>query len=130
MADGHDKSDELITEGDPSTETFHEIESEEVCSTKMRLLLKLTQSGQCPFPVGVITERSIMALVKRVLNVTPIGVTLMNDVDVVVEFRWGAHLFEISSALHALTVWDKYQVTIGCIFSSKRLIVDMVREIQ
>ena len=75
-------------------------------------------------------ERSVMALVKRVSNVTPIGVTLMNDVDVVVEFGRGARLFEISSALHAITVWDKYQVSVGCIFSNKRLIVDMVREIE
>ena len=47
MADGHDKIDEVVvvTEGESSGETFHEIESEEVCPTKMCLLLKVTQSG-------------------------------------------------------------------------------------
>ena len=130
MADGHDKCDEKVVEGEFSAETFHEIESDEVCPTKMCLLIKITQSGQRPLPVGVITERSIMALVKRVSNVTPIGVTIMNDVDVVVEFGRGARLFEISASLHATTVWDKYQVSIGCIFSDKRIIVDMVRDVE
>ena len=85
MADGHDTS-ELVAEQKLSAEAFHKIESDEVCPTKMCLLLKITQSGQHPLPVGVITERSVMALVKRVSNVTPIGVTIMNDIDVVVEF--------------------------------------------
>ena len=46
MADGHDKIDEVVVvaEGESSAETFHEIESEEVCPTKMCLLLKVTQS--------------------------------------------------------------------------------------
>ena len=102
MADGHDKSDEVVvkTEEESSTETFHDI-GEEVCPTKMCLLLKVTQSGQRPLPIGVVTERSVMALVKRVTNVTPTAVTLMNDIDIVVEFGRGARLFEISSALHA-----------------------------
>ena len=132
MADGHDKIDEVVvvTEGESSAETFHEIESEKVCPTKMCLLLKVTQSGQRPLPNGVITERSVMALVKWVSNVTPIGVTLMNDMDIVVEFGREARLFEISSMLHAVTEWDKYQVNVGCIFLSKKLIVGMVREIE
>ena len=132
MADGHDKIDEVVVvaEGESSAETFHEIESEEVCPTKMCLLLKVTQIGQHPLPIRVITERSVMALVKWVSNVTPIGVTLMNDMDIVVEFGRGARLFEISSALHAVTEWDRYQVNVGCIFSDKKLIVGMVREIE
>ena len=81
MADGHDKSGEAVAEGEFSAETYHEIESDKVCPTKMCLLLKITQPGQRPLPVRVITEKLIMALVKNI-----IGVTLMNDVDVVVEF--------------------------------------------
>ena len=56
MADGHDKCDEKVVEGEFSAETFHKIESDEVCPTKMYLLIKITQSGQRPLPVGVITE--------------------------------------------------------------------------
>ena len=130
MADGYDKSDKKVVEGEFSAETFHEIESDEACPTKMCLLIKITQSGQRPLPVGVITEQSIMALVKIVSNVTPIGVTIMNDVDVVVKFGRGARFFEISASLHTTTVWDKYQVSIGCIFSDKRIIVDMVRDVE
>ena len=48
MTDGHDKSDKKLAEGKFSAETFHEIESGEVCSTKMCLLIKITQSGQRP----------------------------------------------------------------------------------
>ena len=94
----------------------------------MSLLLKITQSGQRPLPIGVVTERSIIALIKRVTNYTPLGITIMNDVDVVVEFGRGVRLYEAAQLFHSLASWDQYKIEIGTIISSKPQIIDIVRE--
>ena len=49
-----------------SGETFHDIEVEcdDSVQGKLALQLHVSQPGNCSLPVGVITERSLMALVK------------------------------------------------------------------
>ena len=52
--------------GEMSGETFHDIEVEcdDAVQGKLALQLHVSQPGNCPLPVRVITERSLMALVK------------------------------------------------------------------
>ena len=119
---------ESNTHDDEVSDTFLDIECDDAVVTKMSLLLKITQPGQRPLPIGVVTERSIIALIKRVTNYTPLGITIMNDVDVVVEFGRGVRLYEAAQLLHSLASWDQYKIEIGTIISSKPQIVDMVRE--
>ena len=75
---------------------------------KLALQLHISQPSNRPLPVGVITERSLMALVKRVTNYIPIVITIMNDVDSVIEFGKGARMFEVAQQLQVLNVWDHY----------------------
>ena len=119
---------ESNTHDDEVSDTFLDIECDDAVVTKMSLLLKITQPGQRPLPIGVVTERSIIALIKRVTNYTPLGITIMNDVDVVVEFGRGVRLYEAAQLLHSLASWDQYKIEIGTIISSKPQIIDMVRE--
>ena len=53
-------------------------------------------------PIGVMTDRSVMDLVKKAKGTTPIGIMLMNDKDVVIEFEKGARVVEISQLLHSI----------------------------
>ena len=52
--------------GEASGETFHDIEVEcdDAVQGKLALQLHISQPGNHPLPVGVITERLLMALVK------------------------------------------------------------------
>ena len=52
--------------GEMSGETFHDIEVEcdDAIQGKLALQLHISQLSNCPLPVRVITERSLMALVK------------------------------------------------------------------
>ena len=113
-----------------SGEMFHGIETEcdDAVQGKLALQIHITLPGNCPLPVGVITERSLMALVKRVTNYTPIAVTIMNDVDSVIEFGKGARMFEVAQQLQALNEIDHYQVEVGTILATKTLLVDIVQE--
>ena len=116
--------------GETSGETFYDIEVEcdDAVQGKLALQLHVSQPGNCPLPVGVITERSLMALVKQVPNFTPIAVIIMNDIDSVIEFGKGARIFEVAQQLQALNEWDHYQVEVGAILATKDLLVDIVQE--
>ena len=124
MAEGSTNPHEM------SSETFQEIEMEcrDAAPGKIALLLKIMQPGGHPLPMGVITERSIMALLTDATNYDPLGVTVMNNIDVVAEFGKGVRVFEIAQLLHSIDTWNKYRVEIGTLMSSKEQIVDMVRE--
>ena len=116
--------------GEMSGAMFHDIEVEcdDAVQGKLALQLHVYQPGNRPLPVRVITERSLIALVNRVTNFTPIGVTIMNDVDSVIEFGKGARMFEVAQQLQALNKWDHYQVEVGAILATKDLLVDIVEE--
>ena len=68
-----------------------------------------------------------MALVKQVTKFTPIAVTIMNEVDSVIEFGKGARMFEVAQQLQALNVWDHYQVEVGTILATKNMLIDIVQ---
>ena len=89
-------------------------------STPLSLLLKIQQPStpttpKCPLPIGVMTDRSVMELVKKATGTTPIGITLMNDTDVVIEFERGVKVIEISQLLHSIDSWTGYKVDVACI---------------
>ena len=118
MAEGNTNSHEM------SSETFHEIETE--CSDAapgiIALLLKIMQPGGRPLPVGVVTKRSIMALLTDATNYEPLGVTIMNNIDVVAEFGKGVRVFKIAQLLHSIDTWNVrlYICGSGCIVVDKQ----------
>ena len=119
-----------VQSDETSGEMFHDIEvkCDDAVQGKLALQLHVSQPGNHPLPVRVITERSIMALVKRVTYYTPIVITIMNNVNSVVEFRKGARMFEVAQQLQALNEWDHYQVEVGTILATKSMLVDIVQE--
>ena len=91
-------------------------------------MLKITQPGNRPLLVGVITERSLKSLVKQVTNKEPLAITIMNDVDSVLEFGRGIWMFEVAQLLHNMATWDKYNIEMGTLMSTKPQIVRLVRD--
>ena len=114
-------------------DTYYDIDA---CpTTPLSLLLKIrqpatAQSQPCPLPIGVMTDRSLIELIEKATGRTPMGVTMMNDVDVVIEFEKGAKVIEIAQALHGIDSWAGYRVDISCIVSTKKMLVDTTREIE
>ena len=104
-------------------------------TTPLSLLLKICQPAMAqsqprPLPIGVMTDRSLIELIVKATGVTPMGVTIMNDVDAVVEFEKGARVIEIAQTLHSIDTWTGYKVVVGCIVSTKPLLVETTREIE
>ena len=104
-------------------------------TTPLSLLLKIrqprtAQSSPRPLPIGVMTDRSLIELIEKATGRTPMGVTIMNDVDAVIEFEKGAKVIEIAQALHGIDSWTDYKVDISCIVSTKKMLVDTTRQIE
>ena len=104
-------------------------------TTTLSLLLKIRQPGTAqssprPLPIGVMTSRSLIDLVLKATGVTPMGITIMNDVDAVIEFEKGARVIEIAQVLHGIDSWTGYKVEVSCIVATKPLLVEMTREIE
>ena len=125
------KSSEIVNGENEEPEVFHDIDCHNLNppeSNALALLMKFTQSGDKPLPVGVITEWSIYALIKQVTGTVPLGVTVMNDRDVIVEFRPKVRLWEVSLLIHNLRSWDKYKIKVACLMSTKSQLTVMVKD--
>ena len=86
-------------------DTFYDIDA---CSTTpLSILLKINQpstaqTSKQSLPVRVMTVRSFIELILKDTGFKPMGVTLMNDTDVVVEFEKGVKITEIVQLLHSI----------------------------
>ena len=104
-------------------------------TTPLSLLLKIcqpatAQSQPHPLPIGVMTDRSLIEQIVKATGVTPMGVTIMTDVEAVVEFEKGAKVIEIAQTLHSIDTWTGYKIVVGCIMATKPLLVETTREIE
>ena len=114
-------------------DTFYDIDA---CSTTpLSILLKINQPSTAqtpkrPLPVGVITDRSLIDLILKATGFKPMGVTLMNDTDAVVEFEKGVKITEIAQLLHSIDSWVGYKVEVGCIIATKKQLVKTTMDIE
>ena len=114
-------------------DTFYDIDA---CSTTaLSILLKINQpsTAQTPkhsLPVGVMTDRSLIDLILKATGFKPMGVTLMNDTDAVIEFEKGVKITEIAQLLHSIDSWVGYKVEVGCIIATKKQLVKTTMDIE
>ena len=125
------KSSEIVHGKNEEPEAFHDIDCHNLNPPKSNaftLLMKFTQPEVKPLPVGVITEWSMYALIKQVMGTVPLGVTVMNDRDMIVEFRPKVRLWEVSFLMYNLRSWDKYKIEVACLMSTKSQLTVMVKD--
>ena len=114
-------------------DTFYDIDA---CSTTpLSILLKINQPSTaqtpiCSLPVGVMTDRSLIDLILKATGFKPMGVTLMNDTDAVIEFEKGVKITEIAQLLHSIDSWVGYKVEVGCIIATKKQLVKTTMDIE
>ena len=114
-------------------DTFYDID---VCSTTpLSILLKNDQPSTAqilkrPLRVGVMTDRSLIDLILKATGFKPMGVTLMNDTDAVIEFEKGVKITEVAQLLHSIDSWVGYKVEVGCIIATKKQLVKMTMVIE
>ena len=57
------------------------------------------------------------------------GVTLLNDIDVVVEFEKGVKLTKVAQIMHSVDSWMGYNINVGCIMAMKKQLVKTAKTI-
>ena len=71
------------------------------------------QPGTKPLPKEVVTENSMRGFVWEQTQVRPTKISLMNDIDSIVEFDPDVDVFEIAKKLHRVKTWGEYQIEMG-----------------
>ena len=100
-----------------------------------QILLKINQPSTAQtlkrsLPVGVMMDRSLIELTLKATGFKPMGITLMNDTDAVIEFEKGVKITEIAQLLHSIDSWVGYKVEVGCIRATKKQLVKMTVDIE
>ena len=114
-------------------DTFYDIDP---CSTTpLSIILKINQPStaqtpKCPLPVGVMTDRLLIELILKATGFKPMGVTLMNDTDEVIEFEKGVKITEVAQLLHSIDSWVGYKVEVGCIIATKKQLIKTAMDIE
>ena len=114
-------------------DTFYDIDA---CSiTPLSILLKIiqpstSQTQKRPLPVGVMTDRSLIDLILKATGFKPMGVTLMNDTDAMIEFEKGVEITENAQLLHSIDSWVGYKIEMGCIIATKKQLVKTTMDIE
>ena len=117
-----------VRSGDDIHESFYEIDGSN--TTPLSFLLKIIQTNKCLLPIGVLTDRSVMELVKKAMGHAPNTVTLLNDMDSVVEFERGVKITEVAQLMHSIDSWVGYKVDIRCIMATKKQLVKTAKDIE
>ena len=91
-------------------DTFHDMENPE--QHNLSLLMKVTQSRGKPLPIGCLTEWLVVQLFQKTAGCTPLGVTLINDRDIVVDFEPEVPIIEIAQVMHRLATWKGKSVDV------------------
>ena len=105
-------------------EIFHEID--QVHQHNLLLLMKVIQSSGKPLLIGSYTERLVTQIVDRIVGVQPLGVTVMNERDAVVELREEDPIVEVFQLMHRLASWEGQSVDMSCLMFSKRSLLSIV----
>ena len=117
-----------VRSGDDIHESFYKIDGSN--TTPLSLLLKIMQTNKCLLPIRVLTDRSVMELIKKAMEYAPIAVTLLNDMDSVVEFKKGVKITEVAQLMHSIDSWVGYKVEVGCIMATKKQSVKTAKDIK
>ena len=103
-----------------------ESKNDKATSSPLTLLLKISQIGRQAMPPGVITKESLSALIRKVTNVVPLDITVMNDVDSIIEFTSKIDVFEVAKRLHSVNRWQQYRVNVAALMATKTQVLTAV----
>ena len=114
------------------SEEFHDVDSPCESSNKVKhgfsLLLQILQLDGKPISSHKMTGKMVHEIVEKITGYSPVGVTVMNDRDVMVEFDEKAAIMDAAGSLHKIIGWDEQQVEVSVWISSRKGILNIVRE--
>ena len=92
------------------------------------LLLRVIQANGKPLPIGGFTTRAISQMLHDVAGAIPREVIIMNDQEVVMEFK-GRSVFDgCFKAVHGLFHWEGQSINMYSLVAKRDLVTEIVRE--
>ena len=101
-------------------------ETKQVHVHSLLLLINVVQSSGKSVPVGSYIERLVTQMVNRVLGVQPLGVTIMNEREEIVELKEDDPIIKVSQLIPGLAFWEGQSVNVSCMMSNKRSLLTII----
>ena len=83
-------------------------------------LLNLTHPGGRPLPLEVMNEETITSLLREVGHVEPISISIINEIQSVIEVARDTDLFELTTVLNGVICWNNYQLCMAAMFGGRQ----------
>ena len=122
-----------INQGEGSSIVKHELFPEEGSSVDVRkmelsLLIKITKENGESLPFGTVNDQLIIELFQNNVGTLPVGILVLNDQDVLVDFAPGTMIFEMAQAVHGPAKYRDLNINIGCLTSTREFLIITERE--
>ena len=109
-------------------EEFHELGGDGKVIQDLGMMVSILGRAGGPIPSGCMTTANIARLVEERTGHLPYEVSILNDVDALVEFEEGIPIIEVSQALHGAGYWGELDIDIGCVIATKASLMNIQRE--
>ena len=83
-------------------------------------LLNLTHPGGRPLPLEVMNEENISSLLRELGHVEPISISIISDIQSVIEVSKDIDLFELTTVLNGVVCWRNYQLCMAAMFGGRQ----------
>ena len=122
-----------INQGEGSSVVKRELFPEEGSSVDVRkkelsLLIKITKENGESLPYGTVNDQLIIELFQNNVGTLPVGILVLNDQDVLVDFAPGSMIFEMAQAVHGPAKYRDLNINIGCLISTHEFLIMAERE--
>ena len=104
------------------------IEGESQPTSSLVILLQATTPRGEPLAVHTFTGSSVANFVRGCSGINPVEVEVMTPQDAIVEVEPGQRVGEVAQALHGIHEWEGQVVEISCLLSTRRSVLNIVRE--
>ena len=81
-----------------------------------------------PLPIGGFTERVMSQMLHEVAAVIPKKVLIMNDQEVVMEFKKDTLMMDVSKPVHGLFHWGGQSISVNSLLAQKDLMPDILKQ--
>ena len=95
----------------------------------LSLLIKVTKEDGESLPYGgVVNDQLIIELFQNAVGTIPSSILILSNQDVLVDFIPGTSVFEMAQAIHGKTRFRDTAINIGCLMSTREILIVTERE--
>ena len=100
----------------------------DVHKKELSLLIKITKQNGESLPYGTVNDQLIIELFQNNVGTLSVGILVLNNQDVLVDFTPRTMIFEMAQVVHGSAKYQDLDINIGCLISTREFLIVAERE--